>query len=103
MNQKNPQLTIGEYQSNLVKRQRHYSNFQVTPLVIAIGLPGEVGEVCEIIKKHHRDGVLDIEHLKEELSDVLAYLGLIADIYDLTLQEIMEFNEEKLNARIGEP
>ena len=84
MNQKNPQLTIDEYQSNLVKRQHHYCNMVVR----------EVGEVCEIIKKHHR-GALDIEHIKKELGDVLAYLGLIADIYDLTIQEIMEFNQEK--------
>ncbi len=69
-----------------------------------LGLAGEAGEVANIVKKIQRDfggeitGEIRIK-LKDELGDVLWYISACADELNLTLQEIAEFNVEKLAAR----
>jgi len=70
--------------------------------VMALGLPGEVGETIELIKKELRgDGPLDKAKLTLELGDVLHYLCRIAQHYDISLNEIMVGNIEKIEARRG--
>lgn len=70
------------------------------PLMIALGVGGEAGEVMEIIKKGHRPGKdVDVPHLKEEIGDVLWYLAVLADYYDLDLEEIALENLDKLAKR----
>ncbi len=69
-----------------------------------LGLAGEAGEVANIVKKIQRDfkGVItdEIRHkLKDELGDVLWYISACADELGLTLEEIAQFNMEKLAAR----
>ena len=70
----------------------------------ALGLCGEAGEAAEKVKKALRDdgGVLTDERraaLAGELGDVLWYISACADELGLTLQEIAEFNVEKLAKR----
>ncbi len=67
--------------------------------IMSTGLAGETGEVMEHLKKHVRNGVLDKEALKLELGDVLAYLAMITNEFGMTLDEIMEANVAKLEAR----
>ena len=70
------------------------------PLMLALGVGGEAGEVMEIIKKGNRPGrEVDVVHLKEELGDVLWYLAVLADYYDLDLEEIALDNIDKLEKR----
>lgn len=70
------------------------------PLMLALGVGGEAGEVMEIIKKGHRPGkTVDIPHLEEEIGDVLWYLATLADYYRLDLSNIAENNLEKLAKR----
>lgn len=69
-----------------------------------LGLAGEAGEVANIVKKIQRDfgGRLTDEiraKLKDELGDVLWYISACADELGLTLEEIAEFNVEKLARR----
>ncbi len=69
-----------------------------------LGLTGEAGEVANIVKKIQRDfgGEITDEirgKLKDELGDVLWYISACADELGLTLQEIAEFNVEKLALR----
>ena len=69
-----------------------------------LGLAGEAGEVANIVKKIQRDfgGELTDEirgKLKDELGDVLWYISACADELELTLEEIAEFNVEKLARR----
>ena len=69
-----------------------------------LGLTGEAGEVANIVKKIQRDFGGEITDdlrakLKDELGDVLWYISACADELDLTLQEIAEFNVEKLAKR----
>lgn len=72
------------------------------PLMMALGVGGEAGEVMEIIKKGHRPGKsVDIDHLHEEIGDVLWYLAVLADHYDLDLEDIAAANLDKLEKRYG--
>lgn len=69
-----------------------------------LGLAGEAGEVANIVKKIQRDfgGEITVEtraKLKDELGDVLWYISACADELGLTLEEIAEFNVEKLAKR----
>lgn len=71
-----------------------------------LGLAGEAGEVANIVKKIQRDnnGVITDEtrlKLKDELGDVLWYISACADELGLTLNEIAEFNVNKLAKRHG--
>jgi NTP pyrophosphatase (non-canonical NTP hydrolase) len=79
---------------------RRMSNLEYPTL----GLAGEAGVVANIVKKIQRDhgGLLNDEirgMLKDELGDVLWYISACADELGLTLDEIAEFNVQKLAKR----
>lgn len=82
--------------------------------IMALGLAGEAGEVLqecrdlaiavakvtEPIKKQLRgDGPLDREKLALELGDVAHYLTAIADQFDLDMEDILNKNVGKIEAR----
>jgi len=72
---------------------------------LGIALPGEVGEVCEKIKKGYRDmdGEFTPEYQREiakELGDVLWYVTALANELGCTLQGIAQMNVDKLNNRL---
>ena len=69
-----------------------------------LGLPGEVGEVVDLIKKflYHRNGKpLDVEKLTRELGDMLWYFAVLLDTIGLTFEDVMMANVAKLEARHG--
>jgi len=66
----------------------------------AIGLAGETGELCDIIKKTIYHGhALDIVKVSEEIGDVLWYLSAIATKLCLSLSDCAEININKLRER----
>lgn len=73
-------------------------------LHLVLGLVGESGEIAEKVKKIIRDhdsdlSKVDIEDLKKELGDVMWYIAVIADYFDISLSEVGEKNIEKLASR----
>lgn len=71
----------------------------------ALGLPGEVGEVLELIKKDRRPGdrrqVMDTQKLALECYDVYFYLVRILNKYDLTMADAIIAGEDKLSKRFA--
>lgn len=67
--------------------------------IMECGLPGEVGEVLELIKKEVRDGTVNREGLKKELGDVAYYWARICSAYGFTPEEVLQCNMDKLLAR----
>jgi NTP pyrophosphatase (non-canonical NTP hydrolase) len=66
----------------------------------ALGLAGEVGEICEKVKKNIRDGsVLDKDDLTKELGDVLWYLSALSTDLEISLEDVAITNYEKLKSR----
>jgi Predicted pyrophosphatase len=98
-------MDFKEYQSEASQTAlypRRLSNLEYPTL----GLAGEAGEVANIVKKIQRDhnGVLNDDtraKLKDELGDVLWYICACADELGMTLEEIAEYNVDKLAKRHG--
>ncbi len=68
-----------------------------------LGLPGEVGEVIELIKKERRQGKyhqpIDLDKLALECYDVYFYLVRLLGVYGLTMSDAVRLGEEKLTKR----
>ncbi len=66
---------------------------------LALGLNGEAGEVADKIKKHLRDGKLDIGSVIYELGDVCWYVARLAESFGYQFEDVLEINHSKLESR----
>ena len=65
-----------------------------------MGLCGESGEAIDIVKKWLAQGhELDKDHLAKELGDIAWYLAEAATAIDLSLEDILQANLDKLKKR----
>lgn len=65
-----------------------------------IGLAGEVGEICDVVKKFSIYGKeIDINHLIEELGDNRFYEQALMNIFGIPEQTILQANANKLAKR----
>ena len=65
-----------------------------------LGLAGESGECCDLLKKYLFQGhELENQRLTEELGDVLWYAAELASGLGMTLSDIAEANIKKLKSR----
>ena len=68
-----------------------------------MGLCGEAGEAIDVVKKYLAQGhELDRDKLIKELGDVAWYLAETATALDVSLEEVLERNLEKLRTRYPE-
>ncbi len=68
-----------------------------------MGLCGESGEAIDIVKKHLFQGhELNKTELMKELGDIAWYLAEVATALDVSLDEVLEANIEKLKRRYPE-
>ena len=96
-------MTINEYQELAMKTVNPKLNKDEILINSVMGLCGESGEAIDIVKKWFAHGhELDREHLKKELGDIAWYLAEAATALDLTLEEILEANIDKLRKRYPE-
>lgn len=67
----------------------------------ATALAGEVGELCNFIKKHRRGDVIEVADIGKELADVVIYADLLATYFNLDLAwyVVEKFNE--VSKRVG--
>lgn len=69
----------------------------------AFGIAGESGEIVDAVKKHVFYGKpLDVKNLREEVGDVMWYIALMCRTLNVTLEELMQENIDKLTARYPE-
>lgn len=75
-------------------------------LTAAFGMSAEAGEFTEVVKKiflqgkpYNEDNVF---HMKRELGDLCWYLAQACMALDITFEEVLEMNYEKLSARYPE-
>ncbi len=71
---------------------------------LLLGLVGETGEIAEKAKKIVRDqgsdfAQWDVEDLTKELGDTLWYVAVIADHFDIPLDDVAQLNIAKLADR----
>ena len=75
-------------------------------LTAAVGMSAEAGEFTEVVKKivfqgkpYNEDNIF---HLKRELGDIMWYVSQACIGLDISLEEVIQMNFEKLSARYPE-
>lgn len=66
------------------------------------GMVGEIGEIHSIYQKTYQDHDYDDEHLKKEVGDLLWFIAEYCTANDWKLEDIMQMNIDKLQARFPE-
>lgn len=66
------------------------------------GLCSEAGEVAGILQKEYQGHELDILHMKKELGDCLWMVAEACEALDISMDEVMHMNIDKLKARYPE-
>ncbi len=93
-------MTVNEYQALAMKTLNPALPKKDVLINGVMGLCGEAGEAIDIVKKHLAQGhELDRDALIKELGDVAWYLAETATALDVTLEEVLAGNIEKLKKR----
>lgn len=93
-------MTFNEYQGLAMRT----SNKDLTPeqhtFNAMLGLAGEAGECCDLVKKHYfQDGREIRDKLIDEISDCMWYIAEAASAIDVSMDDIAMHNVEKLRRR----
>jgi NTP pyrophosphatase (non-canonical NTP hydrolase) len=86
--------TYSLYEKNYVKVDSAHEEMSV------IGLAAEAGELLGVVQKAGRKQV-DVDRTKiiDELGDVLWYMCYVMDAFDISMNELTDFNKNKLEER----
>ncbi len=96
-------MTINEYQKLAMTTLNPALSQRDVLINGVMGLCGESGEAIDIVKKHLAQGhALDRDALIKELGDVAWYLAEAAYALDVSLEEVLAKNIEKLKKRYPE-
>jgi len=100
-----PSKNFEDFQSRIqdLEQQGFYTERMLTA---AVGMSAEAGEFTEIVKKIIFQGKPvneeNLFHLKRELGDIMWYVSQACLGLDISLEEVIQMNFEKLNARYPE-
>jgi NTP pyrophosphatase (non-canonical NTP hydrolase) len=64
--------------------------------IMSTGMPGEVGEVLELLKKRVRDNHFDIDQFKKEMGDVIHYWTMLCNFFGVSPSEVLQLNHDKI-------
>ncbi len=96
-------MTVNEYQTLAMKTLNPEISKHDMLVNSVMGLCGESGEAVDIVKKHLFHGhALDRDELIKELGDVAWYLAEAATALDVSLDDMLAANIEKLKRRYPE-
>ena len=96
-------MTVNEYQKLAMTTLNPALEKKDVLINGVMGLCGESGEAIDIVKKWLAQGhELDREKLKKELGDIAWYLAETATALDLSLEDVLQSNIDKLKARYPE-
>lgn len=96
-------MTINEYQQLAMTTLNPALSGKDVLINGVMGLCGESGEAIDIVKKHLAQGhELDRDKLIKELGDIAWYLAETATALDISLEEVLQRNIDKLRARYPE-
>ena len=93
-------MKINEYQKLAMSTLNKELDKKDILINSVMGLCGESGEAIDIVKKWLAQGhELDKDHLAKELGDIAWYLAEAATALDLSLEDILQANLDKLKKR----
>ena len=95
-------MKLSEYQEKTRSTRIYPEDMKI--VYPCLGLSGEVGEVCDKIKKIYRDkngcfSENDIYEIAKEMGDILWYLSALADDLNIDLNDVAKINIEKTTNR----
>ena len=101
----NPSKQYSDFQDRL--QELEIQGFHTERLLTAaVGMSAEAGEFTEIVKKIIFQGKPvnqeNLFHLKRELGDIMWYVSQACIGLDISLEEVIQMNFEKLSARYPE-
>ena len=82
------------------------ADFEDMETMAALGIAGEAGEVVDCIKKIRFSTFPEkVEkargNLTKEIGDLLYYVNILCHVHNVSLEQIMQENVDKLNERYG--
>lgn len=90
-------MDLKNFQEVSVRTMNNELTFEQKVTNCLMGIQGETGEIADIFKKHMYQGHdLDLEHVEEELGDVMFYIVNLATLYNIDMEDVIEKNFEKL-------
>ena len=93
-------LDVFMFQKEAERTLRNDLQYECVCSNMCMGLSGECGEVIDLLKKHIWQGKeLDINDLIEEVGDVLWYVANLCNVNNITIEECMLANVNKLKKR----
>ena len=93
-------MNVNEYQELAMTTLNPELNKKDVLINSVMGLCGESGEAIDIVKKWLAQGhELDKERLSKELGDIAWYLAEAATALDLSLEQVLQANIDKLKKR----
>ena len=97
-------MTFDEYQKQALTTAIFNPDPLMDKTIWAMGIVGEAGEVIEKWKKivAYRDGNItdeDVLEIKKELGDVVWYIAMMAHSLELSLDDVVQLNLDKLASR----
>ena len=96
-------MDVNEYQDLAMRTLNPDLDRKDVLINSVMGLCGEAGEAIDIVKKWLAQGhELDKAHLLKELGDVAWYLAEAATALDVSLEQILQANIDKLKKRYPE-
>ena len=96
-------MTVNEYQKLAMTTLNPALSKKDVLINGVMGLCGESGEAIDIVKKHLAQGHdLDRDALIKELGDIAWYLAETATALDVSLEEVLTRNIDKLKKRYPE-
>jgi len=93
-------MEFNEYQERAKETAMYPNKLDGGFYYTALALAGEVGELLNKIKKIARDNIqIPREEIISELGDILWYLSETARNFDISLEEVVEYNLKKIRSR----
>ena len=93
-------MSLNDYQVKSKRTLNQELTKEQTVSNMIMGILGETGEVADIIKKHYYQGHdMDMEHIEEEIGDVMFYIVNLCNVLDLDLEALLYQNHTKLMKR----
>jgi len=93
--------TFQEYDDFIKEITTHYKVADPSHRLelVTFGLLEEAGEVASKMKRKYREGDFDVHDIAKELGDVLGYLTSICHEIGISLESVVNANQEKLLSR----
>lgn len=88
-------------EANATRAKIYPSEVKQDAMFFGLALAGEVGELCNLIKKQYRDGVNKRSEIADEIADVLIYLDLLAARYDIDIAKATTSKFNHVSDRLG--